>query len=105
MQTNREMFNAAIYKALGDGLAKLIKNGLAFTVLIGAIGGLLFAVYFLIKQSDADRKEWRAEKQEIQKECSEEINRLRLEVYECNERYTAILARLAQMDRRINFKN
>ncbi len=45
--TQKEMFSEVLYRALGDGVAKLIKNGLAFTVMTGVIIGLVWTVFYL----------------------------------------------------------
>lgn len=93
-----------LYKAMADGLSKLIKNGLAFTVMTGVIIGLIWTVVWLIQTHESDRIEWKAELLEVKAEYSEEINRLRVEVYECNERNLQLSVQVAELKSAVNLK-
>lgn len=93
-----------LYKAMADGLSKLIKNGLAFTVMTGVIIGLIWTVVWLIQTHESDRIVWKAELLEVKAEYSEEINRLRVEVYECNERNLQLSVQVAELKAAVNLK-
>ncbi len=95
--TNKEIMLTAIYKAMADGVSRLIKYGAAFTVLVFCIAGLIYNTFYIVEGHNKDRLEWKAEKLETRRECSEEINRLRVEVYECNERHLQVLREMAKL--------
>lgn len=94
----------ALYKALADGLGKLIRNGLAFTVMTGVIAGLIWAMVYLVQTHEKDRAEWKSELLEVKAAYTEEINRLRIEVYECQERNTLLSIQIAELKATVNFK-
>ena len=100
--TPKQKMIESLYKALEIGVSKIIKNGLAFTIMLGAIAGLVWGVFSLLKIHRADRAEWKAEKMEIRAECAEEINRLRVEVYECNELHLLLLSQVARLEEKVN---
>ncbi|MCB1317569.1 MAG: hypothetical protein KDK27_16510, partial [Leptospiraceae bacterium] len=68
--TPKERMIESLYKALEIGVSKIIKNGLAFTIMLGAIAGLVWGVFSLLEVHRADRSEWKAEKMEIRAECA-----------------------------------
>lgn len=103
--TPQEMFSEAIYKALGDGVAKLIRNGLAFTVMTGVIIGLVWTVFYLHGLHSAETKELRAEMMQLRREHSEQLDTMRREVaeaqrmlIECNMARVQDAARIARLE-------
>lgn len=85
--TDKEMFQSVIYKAAADGAAKLIRGGMAFTVMLGAIAGLLWALMFQYRANEAHAKELR-----------QEIESLREEIAECNKARGEDSARIARLE-------
>lgn len=102
--TPQQQMIQILYKAIADGVSKLIRNGLAFTVMTGVIGGLIWAVVYLVQTHERDRLEWKAELLQVKQEYSEEVNRLRVEVYECQERNTQLAIQLAEMKTTLSHK-
>lgn len=94
--TQQDMFNA-LYKALAEGLAKLIRNGLAFTVMTGVIAMLIWVVVYLVQMHEADRMEWKAELIATKQEYAEEVNRLRIEIRECQNNNALLLIQIAEL--------
>jgi uncharacterized phage-like protein YoqJ len=103
--SNNEMLNEAIYKALADGVAKLIKNGLAFTVMLGTIGGLSWGIAWQHAQFEADWSEVKFEIRELKQEHSAQLNdyrrleyELRKEISECNEKRIEQAQQIARLE-------
>ena len=89
--SNKAQMYQALYKALGEGVAKLIKNGLAFTTMSMCIAGLLWGIVQVDAHHARQYLAIRAEMLEIKKEHSIqlssyrlEIAALRIEISECN---------------------
>jgi len=93
-----------LYKAIADAGSKLIKSGTAIIILLGVCGGLTWGLFYTLDIHRQDRREWKAELLEVKKEYSEEITRLRIEVYECQQRNANLSAQLARMEERLNRK-
>lgn len=87
-----------LYRAIAQGVAKLIKNGLAFTVLLGVCGGLTWGLFYTLDVHRADRREWKAELLDVKREYAEEINRLRSEIYECQQRNALLSVQVARLE-------
>ena len=85
--TDKQMFQSVIYKAAADGAAKIIRGGMAFTVMLGAIAGLLWALMFQYRVNEAHVKELRGE-----------IEALREEIAECNKARGEDSARIARLE-------
>lgn len=100
--TPKESMYQTLMKAIEIGGAKLFRYGGMITVLVLCVVGLIYNTFYIVEGHNKDRLEWKTEKLEIRRECSEEINRLRVEVYECNERHLQVLREMAQM--RIDIK-
>jgi hypothetical protein len=103
--SNKEMLNEAIYKALGEGVSKLIRNGLAFTVMLGTIGGLSWGIAWQHAQFEADWTEVKSEIRELKQEHSSQLNEyrrleqdLRKEIAECNEKRIEQAQQIARLE-------
>ena len=110
--TQKEMFSEAIYKALADGVSKLIKNGLAFTVMTGVIIGLVWTVLYLHDLHASEVKELRAEMMQLLREHSEQLDTMRREVaeaqrmlIECNVARVQDAQRIARLEGLIQRRN
>jgi hypothetical protein len=86
-----------IYKSLAEGVSKLIKNGLAFTVMAGAIAGLIWILVWMVQTHEDDRKEWKAEIVTVKAEYAQMVNDLRLEIRECQNNNQLLLIQIAEM--------
>lgn len=95
--TPQQQMVAIIYKALGEGLAKLIKNGLAFTVLIGVVGGLIWALFAMSAQNQSAISELKQEIREMKKDHSDQLNLLRSEIYECDAERRKLSIQVAEL--------
>lgn len=95
---------AILYKALGDGLAKLIQNGLAFTVMAGAIIGLSLALYYAIMDSRGQIREVKAEMLAMKADWSVERNDLRREIAACDLERRTLAIRVAELSVIVNSK-
>ena len=95
--TPQQKMYEAIYKALGEGLAKLIKNGLAFTVLIGVVGGLIWALFAMSTHNENAIAELKQEIREMKKEHSDQLNLLRSEIYECDAERRKLAVQVAEL--------
>lgn len=93
----REQMIEILYKAAADGISKLIKNGLAFTVLIGVVLGLSFALQSVIQDNRAQIKEMKAEMKELKAEHSEQLNDLRREIAACDLERRALEVKVAEL--------
>lgn len=107
--TNKEIMLQVLYKALGDGVAKLIRNGLAFTVMTGAIGGLLWGI---LHMHDLHERELIAFKADMQQLRAEQLNQYRRLEYELRSEIAACIserikdaARIARLEEIVNKKN
>lgn len=100
--TNQEVMIQVLYKAIGEGISKLIKYGVAFTVLVSCIIALVWLLFHITDLHEADRKEWKSELVLIRKTCEGEINRLReestAEILKCNESRYALALRVASLE-------
>ncbi len=110
--TPQEMFSEAIYKALADGVSKLIKNGLAFTVMTGVIIGLVWTVFYLHDLHASEVNELRAEMMQLRREHSEQLDTMRREVaeaqrmlIECNVARVQDAQRIARLEGLIQRRN
>ena len=102
---NRSEMYQALYKALGEGVAKLIKNGLAFTVMTMCIVGLLWGIVQVDGYHGRQYLALRSEVLELKKAHSEQLNgyrleisALRLEIHECNRAREEQSIKLARME-------
>lgn len=84
---DREMFQSVVYKAAAEGASKLIRGGLAFTVMLGVIAGLLWALMFQYQTNEEKIKLMRIE-----------IDTLRSEIIECNKARGEDSARIARLE-------
>ncbi len=101
MTPKQEMYTV-IYKALGDGLAKLIRNGLAFTVMAGVIIGLSFALYYVILDARPQMKEIKLEMKTLKADWATERNDLRREIAACDLERRALAVRVAELSVLVN---
>ena len=84
---DKQMFQSVVYKAAAEGAAKLIRGGLAFTVMLGVIAGLVWALMFQYQTNEAQLKSMRME-----------IDALHNEVAECNKARGEDSARIARLE-------
>lgn len=110
--TNKEIMLQVLYKALGDGVAKLIRNGLAFTVMTGAIGGLLWGILHMHNLHERELIAFKADMQQLRAEHSEQLNQYRRLEYELRSEIAACIserikdaARIARLEEIVNKKN
>lgn len=96
--TDREKMLQIIYKAVADGLSKLIKNGLAFTVMLGAIGGLAWGIFFIDGRANQNIAELKAEIKEMKADHSRQLNELRIEIINCDQENTKLRVRVAELE-------
>lgn len=81
---HREEMIGMIYKALGDGLAKIIRHGIAFAVMTLAIAGLVWALIYVDNRHASTIAEMRTDINSMKNEWAEERNALRLDITACN---------------------
>lgn len=103
MKPQEEMI-AILYKALGDGLAKLIQNGLAFTVMSLGLVGLSFAVYYVDLDGRTQIKEMKSELSAMKAEWADERNDLRREIAACDLERRTLAIRVAELSVIVNNK-
>jgi uncharacterized phage-like protein YoqJ len=103
--TEQEKMIQIFYKAFAEGVAKLIRNGLAFTVMTGCIGGLAWGMAWQHKQFEADWIEVKTEVRELKQEHSAQLNEyrrleheLRIEIAECNEKRIEQAQQIARLE-------
>lgn len=95
--TEKEKMLAIIYKAIGDGLAKVFRHGLAITVLVLGIIGLCGAMFV---QHDLFTEQIREIKKDIvtmKAEWSEERNSLRRDLILCDTERQKMAIELAEL--------
>lgn len=85
--TDKQMFQSVIYKAAAEGAAKIIRGGVGYTVMLGAIAGLLWALMFQYRVNEAHTKE-----------LKQELVALREEIAECNKARGEDSARIARLE-------
>lgn len=95
--TPKEKMIEAAYAALSAGLSKLIKNGMAFTVMGFAIAGLVFALFEMDRRHTAQIAELKADFKEMKADYSRELNLLRVEIIECNNERMKLSIRVAEL--------
>jgi len=61
MVKQTQEMHAIIWKAIAEGSAKLIRSGLAFTVMLGTIGILLYSIQKITAYHEAEMIKVRAE--------------------------------------------
>lgn len=100
--TDQEKMIQIFYKAIGDGVSKLIRNGLAFTVMTGCIAGLLWGILKMHDLHSAEITAFKAEYRQMKVEHSVQLNELRREVSACNLERIKDAARIARLEALIN---
>ena len=93
----KEVMYQILYKSLAEGIGKLIKNGLAFTVMGLVIAGLIWTVVYLLDVHQSDRIEWKAEILAVKKEYAAELNQVRVELRECQNNNSILLIQMAEL--------
>lgn len=96
--TNKEQMWAIITKAVAEGVSKLIKNGLAFTVMLGAIGGLAWGIFFIDGRANQNIAELKVEIKEMKTEHARQLNELRIEILNCDQENTKLRVRVAELE-------
>lgn len=82
--TNQEAMIAILYKAISEGVAKLIKNGLAFTVMSLAIIGLILAIVEIDARNKEFLRDVKNDMLAMKIDHSNQLNDLRREIDNCN---------------------
>ena len=92
------MFHEAITNAAVQGIAKIVKNGLAFTIMLGVIAGLLYALTTVHAAKEREVRELKAEMKEAREMYEREIHNLRRGIDECNQARAEDGARIARLE-------
>lgn len=82
--TPHEQMIAILYKAISEGVAKLIKNGLAFTVMSLAIIGLILAIVEIDARNKEFLRDVKNDMLAMKIDHSSQLNDLRREIDNCN---------------------
>lgn len=96
--TDKEKMYQALYKAFADGTAKLIKNGLAFTVMGMAIAGLMWGLFEMHDLHSAEIAEFKAEYRQMKADHSIQLNELRTDIAACTLERFRDAARIARLE-------
>lgn len=96
--TNKEVMLQILYKAASEGIAKLIRNGLAFTVMTGCILGLLWGILEMHKLHSVEISAFKYEFRQMKSEHSVQLNELRSEIAECTAERLKDAARIARLE-------
>lgn len=96
--TNKEVMIEMLYKAAGDGIAKLIRNGLAFTVMTGVIIGLLWGILKMHELHSAEITAFKTEYRQMKADHSIQLNELRSEIAACTAERIKDAARIARLE-------
>lgn len=96
--TNKEVMLQILYKAASDGIAKLIRNGLAFTVMIGCIIGLLWGILEMHKLHSIEISAFKTEYRQMKADHSIQLNELRSEIAACTVERIKDAARIARLE-------
>ena len=107
--TEQEKMLARIYGAIGDGMAKFARHSLAFTVLLGAIFGLVWGIIKLDQHHTGVVREIKTEMAAMKREHAEQINMIKAEhraqmvelwkeIADCNRRREDQAVRIAQLE-------
>lgn len=96
--TEREKMIQILYKAASEGVAKLIKNGLAFTVMAGAIAGLLWGILKMHDLHSAEITAFKTEYRQMKADHSIQLNELRSEIASCTVERIKDAARIARLE-------
>jgi hypothetical protein len=93
-----------IYKAFGDGAAKLVKNGLAFTVMTLTIIGLCGGIYYILLFHRAEESDWRHQMKDLEIRMQEKINLVESRYYECQNENRILSIRIAELEAAIKYR-
>lgn len=96
--TDQEKMIQILYKAIGEGVAKLIRNGLAFTVMGMAIVGLIWGLFKLHEFHSVEMSALKTECKQMKSEHSVQLNELRLEIAACTMERIKDAARIARLE-------
>ena len=96
--TDQEKMIQILYKAAADGVAKLIKNGLAFTVMSMCIAGLVWGITTMNTLHRQEVYEIKTDMLQMRKEHALQLNDLRREVASCIDARMVDAARIARLE-------
>ncbi len=96
--TEQEKMLAILYKAAAEGVAKLIRNGLAFTVMSMAIAGLVWGLFKMHELHSAEMTVLKSECKQMRHEHSVQLNELRIEIASCTLERIKDAARIARLE-------
>lgn len=88
---------AQIYKAIGEGMAKMFRHGLAITVMTLVISGLCYALFVQHDLFTAQIGEIKKEIVSMKAEWSEERNSLRRDLILCDTERQKMAIELAEL--------
>jgi len=96
--TEQEKMIQILYKAASDGIAKLIRNGLAFTVMSGVIAGLVWGLFTMHELHGQEMTALKSECRQMKEEHSVQLNDLRREIAACITERMKDGARIARLE-------
>lgn len=96
--TEQEKMIQILYKAASDGIAKLIRNGLAFTVMSMAIVGLVWGLFTMHELHGQEMTALKSECRQMKEEHSVQLNDLRREIAACISERMKDGARIARLE-------
>lgn len=100
--TDQEKMLAILYKAAADGVAKLIRNGLAFTVMSGVIAGLVWGLLTMHELHSEEITAFKSEYRQMKADHSIQLNELRTEIAACTVERIRDAARIARLEALVN---
>ena len=103
--TDQEKMIQVLYKAASDGIAKLIRNGLAFTVMAMAIAGLIWGLLTMHELHTNEMTALKSDFKELKREHAKQLNEyrrlefsLRSEIAACVSERMKDAARIARLE-------
>lgn len=100
----REKMIQILYKAASDGVAKLIRNGLAFTVMTMVIAGLVWGLLTMHDLHGLEMTALKSECRQMKEEHAVQLNDLRREIAACIAERMKDGARIARLEALIENK-
>jgi hypothetical protein len=97
MKNQRDAMIEAIYKALGDGLGRLIKNGTALFIMACVIVGQSYGMYYLHLYHEHRYHEIKQELHESRVEYSSALNEARRDFINCQNENRILAIQVAEL--------
>lgn len=92
------MFHEVIIRAAAEGTAKIIRNGLAFTVMLGTIAGLIFVVQRQEGIKEREVGALKVEMKEMRERYEGELETMRTAIVQCHEMRASDQVRIARLE-------